>query len=77
MLDLLSEWHHMTFVPYLRVCLHYGGLPGLERISNLIPDELAYLREGLLPFYQRRECLVRTFKEYYAVNLHCTLLRCG
>jgi len=47
---LLNEWHDTTFVNYLRVCLHYGGLPGLQRISNLIPDELAYVREGLVPF---------------------------
>jgi len=44
---LLNEWHHTTFVNYLRICLHYGGLPGLQRISSLISDELAYLREGL------------------------------
>jgi hypothetical protein len=47
---LLNEWHDATFVNYLRVCLHYGGLPGLQRISTLIPDELAYVREGLVPF---------------------------
>jgi hypothetical protein len=47
---LLNEWHHTTFVNYLRVCLHYGGLPGLQRISNLIPDELAYICEEFLPF---------------------------
>ena len=47
---LLNEWHDTTFVNYLRVCLHYGGLPGLQHISTLIPDELAYVREGLVPF---------------------------
>jgi hypothetical protein len=46
---LLNEWHHTTFVNYLRICLHYGGLPGLQRIENVIPDELAYLRKDLLP----------------------------
>jgi len=46
---LLNEWHQTTFVNYLRTCLHYGGLPGLERIRHVIPDELEYLRQGLLP----------------------------
>lgn len=46
---ILHEWHHTTFVNYLRICLHYGGLPGLQLISSFIPDELAYLREDLLP----------------------------
>ncbi len=46
---LLHEWHQTTFVNYLRICLHYGGLPGLQYISNFLPEELAYLREGLFP----------------------------
>jgi len=46
---LLHEWHHTTFVNYLRICLYYGGVPGLQLISSFIPDELAYLREDLLP----------------------------
>jgi len=46
---LLGEWHQTTFVNYLRICLHYGGLPGLQYISHLILDELAYLRKDLLP----------------------------
>jgi hypothetical protein len=46
---LLGEWHRTTFVNYLRICLHYGGLPGLQSISHLLPDELAYLRKDLLP----------------------------
>ena len=46
---LLHEWHQTTFVNYLRISLHYGGLPGLQRISSFIPDELAYLRKDLLP----------------------------
>jgi hypothetical protein len=45
---LLGEWHQTTFVNYLRICLHYGGLPGLQYISHLLPDELAYLRKDLL-----------------------------
>jgi hypothetical protein len=46
---LLKEWHQTTFVNYLRICFHYGGLPGLEFIRNLIPDTLEYLRKDLLP----------------------------
>ncbi len=37
---LRDEWHQTTFVNYLRICLHYGGLPGLQYIS---------LRKDLLP----------------------------
>jgi hypothetical protein len=47
---LLDEWHHTTFVNYLRICLHYGGLPGLQYISHLLSEELAYLRKDLLTF---------------------------
>ncbi len=46
---LLGEWHQTTFVNYLRICLRYGGLPGMQYIRHLIPDELAYLRKDLLP----------------------------
>ena len=28
---LLFEWHHTTFVTYLRLCCRWGGFPGLER----------------------------------------------
>jgi len=45
----LGEWHQTTFVNYLRICLHFGGLPGLEGIESEIAEELAYLRAGLLP----------------------------
>jgi hypothetical protein len=47
---LLNEWHKTSFVDFLRICLHYGGLPGLESIELLIPEELAFLRKDLLPF---------------------------
>lgn len=47
---LVGEWHNTTFVNYLRICLHYGGLPGLQYISHLLPNELAYLRKDLLSF---------------------------
>lgn len=47
--SLLYEWHHTTFVGYLRVCCRWAGIPGLERISNPPLRDLAYLTEGLLP----------------------------
>jgi hypothetical protein len=46
---LLNEWHQTTFVNYLRICLHYGGLPGLQHISSFLSEELSYLRKELLP----------------------------
>ncbi len=46
---LLHEWHKTTFVNYLRICLRYGGIPGLESIERFIEEELAYLRKDLLP----------------------------
>ncbi len=47
---LLHEWHQTTFVNYLRICLRYAGLPGLERIQAHISEELSYLTHDLLPF---------------------------
>jgi hypothetical protein len=46
---LLRERHKTTFVNYLRMCLHYGGISGLESIEHFIEEELAYLRKDLLP----------------------------
>jgi hypothetical protein len=46
---LLNEWHRTTFVHYLRTCMRWAGLPGLELFGNP-PEELAALTEGLLPF---------------------------
>lgn len=46
---LLTERHRTTFVNYLRICLRWGGLPGLERISDPPLRDLANLTEGLLP----------------------------
>jgi hypothetical protein len=43
------EWHHTTFVNYLRICFRWAGLPGLERYSKPPMKELAYLTKGLLP----------------------------
>ena len=47
---LFNEWHTTTFVNYLRICLHYGGLPGLQYISGFLSKELSYLRKDLLHF---------------------------
>jgi hypothetical protein len=44
-----GEWHHTTFVDYLRICCRWGGLPGLERSSKLSAHELAFLTRDLLP----------------------------
>lgn len=47
----LNEWHNTTFVDYLRTCLHFGGLPGLEMAQEHkeVSEALAYLRKDLLP----------------------------
>jgi hypothetical protein len=47
----LNEWHHTTFVDYLRTCLHFGGLPELELVQEHkeVSEALAYLRQDLLP----------------------------
>ncbi len=48
---LLNEWHDTTFVDYLRTCLRFGGLPGLELVqrNEEVVEVLAYLRQDLLP----------------------------
>ncbi|WIG59077.1 MAG: hypothetical protein OJF49_001824 [Ktedonobacterales bacterium] len=43
------EWHHTTFVNYLRICFRWGGFPGLECKRRRPDKELAFLTEGLLP----------------------------
>jgi hypothetical protein len=61
----LHEWHHTTFVDYLRVCFLSGGLPMREWVavdlsmlksvweggqeSKEVTEAVAYLRQGLLP----------------------------
>ena len=47
---LLDEPHHTTFVNYLRICLHWGGFPGLEQECRLSSEQLTYLTKDLLPF---------------------------
>ena len=44
---IFGDWHRTTFVDYLRISFRWGGFPGWERYSNC-PNEVAYLREGLL-----------------------------
>jgi len=46
---LLYEWHHTTFVDYLRICFHWGGFPGWARMENRPDDDLRFLTDGLLP----------------------------
>lgn len=46
---LMNEWHHTTFVDYLRMCFRWAGFPGFEMYRNP-PKELAGLTEGLLLF---------------------------
>jgi hypothetical protein len=46
----LNETHHTTFVNYLRICLKWGGFPGLEKDTHVSPDKLALLTKDLLPF---------------------------
>lgn len=47
--SLEREWHHTTFVNYLRTCFRWGGFPGLETKRCPPLKELAYLTEGLEP----------------------------
>ena len=47
---LLRERHNITFVNYLRICLKWGGFPGLEIDNRLRGEQLTFLTEGLLPF---------------------------
>lgn len=47
---LLDEWHHTTFVNYLRISFQWGGMPGLERSSSPPLDDIAFLTSGFLPF---------------------------
>jgi hypothetical protein len=47
---LLLEWHQTTLVDYLRIALHWGGFPGLERRQPpTLPPEFEVLRGDLLP----------------------------
>jgi len=44
-----GEWHHTTFVDYLRICFRWGGFPGLQRAPRPPAADLADLTQDLLP----------------------------
>ena len=46
----LDEPHHTTFVNYLRICMRWGGFPGLEEENRLTGEELDFLTKDLLRF---------------------------
>jgi hypothetical protein len=45
-----GEGHDLMLVPYLRLCLKWGGFPGWERYSNPPMEEIAFLTKDLTPF---------------------------
>jgi hypothetical protein len=47
---LLNERHDLFFVPYLRLVFRFGGFPGYDGVDVAVPQEIATLRDGLLPF---------------------------
>jgi hypothetical protein len=47
---LLLEEHQTTFVNYLRICLRWGGFPGLATENRLSPMEIDFLTKDLLLF---------------------------
>jgi hypothetical protein len=46
--DLEYEWHHTTFVNYLRKAFEWGGFPGWQRDKKPPREAIAKLTEGLL-----------------------------
>ena len=46
---LQEAWHATSFVTYLRICVRWGGFPGLERYANSPTELLDHLTDGLLP----------------------------
>lgn len=46
---LEHEWRHTTFVNYLRICFHWAGFPGLEKVPSPPVQDIEALREGFLP----------------------------
>lgn len=47
---VLEEWHRTTLLNYLRICLRWGGFPGLARAKKIIGWPVSELGEGLLNF---------------------------
>jgi hypothetical protein len=46
----LDEPHNTTFVNYLRICLKWGGFPGLEYENRLTQEEFAFLTKDIVAF---------------------------
>ncbi len=45
-------WCGVYFIPYLQTCFDWGGFPGLRHdpeAAKRAQEELAFLKEGLLP----------------------------
>jgi hypothetical protein len=47
--ELECEWHHTTFVGYLRKVFDWGGFPGWERAAAPPREAIAQLTRDLLP----------------------------
>ncbi|HVF85424.1 MAG TPA: hypothetical protein VM821_05550 [Abditibacteriaceae bacterium] len=52
---LLHEWYETTFVNYLRICLRWGGFPGIKRCKNDVYKvnflgHLPFLTQDFRPF---------------------------
>lgn len=46
----LNEPHDTTFVNYLRICMRWGGFPGLEQDNRLSQEKFDFLTKDLIPF---------------------------
>ena len=46
--ELLEEWHHTTFVRYLRLCFEWGGFPGVARATGIHTWPIEKLSAGLV-----------------------------
>ena len=47
---LRNQTPNLTFVGYLRNCFHWAGFPGMATWPEVPADDLAILKEGLIPF---------------------------
>jgi hypothetical protein len=45
-----DEWHHTTFIAYLRECFRWGGFPGLSRASAPPREDINRLTKPLVLF---------------------------
>jgi hypothetical protein len=51
-IDYAHHWTGTFFIPYLQTCFEWGGFPGLRHYpaaAERAREELAFLKEGLLP----------------------------